>query len=77
MPPDHGTLGATLHADPAGGGDGDSLIANCFPDLPREQVYERLAYYEDHRREIDAPVARQMSAGEQRPSCSTMMSRRS
>lgn len=42
----------------------DSLIANCFPDLTRAKVYECLAYYEDHRGEIDVLVARQMSAGE-------------
>lgn len=42
----------------------DSLIANCFPDLTRAQVYECLAYYEDHRGEIDVLVARQMSAGD-------------
>ena len=42
----------------------DSLIANGFPDLTRAQVYECLAYYEDHRGEIDVLVARQMSAGE-------------
>ena len=42
----------------------DSLIANCFPALTRAQVYECLAYYEDHRGEIDVLVARQMSAGE-------------
>ena len=40
----------------------DSLIANCFPNLTRAQVYECLAYYEDHRGEIDLLVARQMSA---------------
>jgi uncharacterized protein (DUF433 family) len=34
-----------------------------FPDLTRAQVYECLAYYEDHRAEIDALVARQMSSG--------------
>ncbi|MCU0785149.1 MAG: DUF433 domain-containing protein [Verrucomicrobia bacterium] len=39
----------------------DSLIATCFPDLSRAQVYECLAYYEDHRGEIDLLVARQMS----------------
>ncbi len=39
----------------------DSLIANCFPDLTRAQVYECLAYYEDHRGEIDVLAARQMS----------------
>ena len=42
----------------------DSLIANCVPDLTRAQVYECLAYYEDHRGEIDVLVARQMSPGE-------------
>lgn len=42
----------------------DSLIANAFPDLTRAQVYECLAYYEDHRGEIDVLVAREMSAGE-------------
>ena len=42
----------------------DSVIANCFPDLTRAQVYECLAYYEDHRGEIDVLVARQMSTGE-------------
>lgn len=40
----------------------DSLIANCFPDLTRAQVCGCLAYYEDHRGEIDVLVARQMSA---------------
>ena len=42
----------------------DSLIENCFRDLARAQVYECLAYYEDHRGEIDVLVARQMPAGE-------------
>jgi uncharacterized protein (DUF433 family) len=41
----------------------DSLLANCLPDLTRAQVYECLAYYEDHRGEIDVLVAREMSAG--------------
>ena len=43
----------------------DTLIAKCFPNLTRAQVYECLAYYEDHRGEIDLLVARQMSSGEQ------------
>jgi len=38
----------------------DTLRANCFPQLTRSQVYECLAYYEDHRGEIDLLVARQM-----------------
>lgn len=41
----------------------DSLISRCFPNITRAQVYESLAYYEDHRGEIDVLVARQMSAG--------------
>jgi len=40
----------------------DTLTANCFPQLTRSQVYECLAYYEDHRGEIDLLVARQMAA---------------
>ncbi len=39
----------------------ETLVANCFPDLTRAQVYECLAYYEDHRGEIDVLVARQMA----------------
>jgi uncharacterized protein (DUF433 family) len=39
----------------------DTLTANCFPQLSRSQVYECLAYYEDHRGEIDVLVARQMA----------------
>jgi uncharacterized protein (DUF433 family) len=40
----------------------DTLTANCFPQLTRSQVYECLAYDEDHREEIDLLVARQMAA---------------
>lgn len=36
-------------------------VLRSFPDLTRAQVYECLAYYEDHRTEIDALVAEQMS----------------
>ncbi|HME07736.1 MAG TPA: DUF433 domain-containing protein [Bryobacteraceae bacterium] len=39
----------------------DTVRTNCFPQLTRSQVYECLAYYEDHRGEIDLLVARQMS----------------
>ncbi len=42
----------------------DSLRANCFPELTRAQIYECLAYYEDHRGEIDLLVARQMASAE-------------
>src|SRR4029077_7749862 len=37
-------------------------VVRSFPDLTRAQVYECLAYYEDHRAEIDTLVARQMSS---------------
>lgn len=40
----------------------DSIVSRCFPSLTRAQVYECLAYYEDHRGEIDVLVARQMAA---------------
>ena len=40
----------------------ETLLANCFPHLTRAQVYECLAYYEDHRGEIDLLVARQMAS---------------
>ena len=39
----------------------DTIIPRCFPELTRAQVYECLAYYEDHRGEIDAMVAEQMA----------------
>jgi uncharacterized protein (DUF433 family) len=38
----------------------ESVVANVFPTLTRAQVYECLAYYEDHRGEIDVLVSRQM-----------------
>jgi uncharacterized protein (DUF433 family) len=38
----------------------DSIL-NCFPDITRAQIYECLAYYEDHRGEIDLLIARQMA----------------
>lgn len=41
----------------------DTIVSQCFPSLTRAQVYECLAYYEDHRGEIDLLVARQMAAG--------------
>ncbi len=40
----------------------DTLTVHCFPHITRAQVYECLAYYEDHRGEIDVLVARQMAA---------------
>ena len=35
----------------------DTIAATCFPDLTKAQVYECLAYYEDHRDEINLLVA--------------------
>jgi len=43
----------------------ETVVSRCFPDVTRAQVYECLAYYEDHKGEIDLLVARQMAAGEQ------------
>jgi uncharacterized protein (DUF433 family) len=42
----------------------DTIGSRCFPDLTRAQVYECLAYHEDHRGEIDVLVARQMTPAE-------------
>ena len=36
-------------------------VLRSFPHLSRSQVYECLAYYEDHRTEIDALIAEQMA----------------
>lgn len=43
----------------------DTLIARCFPELTRAQVYECLAYYEEQRGEIDLLVARQLLSASQ------------
>ena len=39
----------------------DSVVTTCFPNLGKAQVYECLAYYEDHRDEINLLVAEQMT----------------
>lgn len=39
---------------------GANEVCRSFPDLKRSHVYECLAYYEDHRAEIDDLVAAQM-----------------
>ena len=39
----------------------DSLTVNSFPTLSKGQIYECLAYYEDHKGEVDLLVARQMA----------------
>jgi uncharacterized protein (DUF433 family) len=36
-------------------------VVRSFQNLKRSQVYECLAYYEDHRGPIDALISRQMS----------------
>ena len=36
-------------------------MRNCFPDITRAQIYECLAYYEDHRGEIDLLIVQQMA----------------
>ena len=36
-------------------------VVQSLPPLTRAQVYECLAYYEDHKGEIDLLVARQMA----------------
>ena len=41
----------------------ETLTTRCFPQLTKAQVYECLAYYEDHRGQIDLLVARQMALG--------------
>jgi uncharacterized protein (DUF433 family) len=41
--------------------DVDSVTVSGLPTLTKSQVYECLAYYEDHRGEIDLLVARQMA----------------
>lgn len=40
-------------------------VCRSFPELKRSQVYACLAYYEDHRGEIDVLVAEQMAPREQ------------
>jgi len=39
----------------------DSVVTSSLPTLTKAQVYECLAYYEDHRGEIDLLVAQQMA----------------
>ena len=36
-------------------------VVKSFPTVTRAQVYECLAYYEDHKAEIDLAVAEQMA----------------
>lgn len=39
----------------------DTILVTCFPTITKAQVYECLAYYEDHRDEINLLVAEQMA----------------
>jgi uncharacterized protein (DUF433 family) len=39
----------------------ESVVTSSLPTLTKAQVYECLAYYEDHRGEIDLLVAQQMA----------------
>lgn len=39
-------------------------IVKSFPCLTRAQVYECLAFYEDHKAEVDLAVAEQMAESE-------------
>jgi len=43
-------------------GAGVDDVVRSFPEVTRAQVYECLAYYEDHREGIDWLVADQMAA---------------
>jgi len=42
----------------------DSIPRTCFRDLTKAQAYECLAYYEDHRDEINLLLAQQMAERE-------------
>ena len=51
----HGVIGLLQNGE-----TGDS-VTECLPGVSRAQAYECLAYYEDHRDEVDVVVARQMA----------------
>ena len=42
-------------------GETVDTVPQSFPGITRAQVYECLAYYEDHRSEVDHLVASQMA----------------
>ena len=52
----HDVIGLLLNGETV-----DSVTGTCLPAITKAQVYECLAYYEDHRGEIDLLVARQMA----------------
>jgi uncharacterized protein (DUF433 family) len=43
----------------------ESVVTSSLPTLTKAQVYECLAFYEDHRGEIDLLVAQQMAHDQQ------------
>lgn len=42
----------------------DSITTTSFPTLTKAHVYACLAYYEDHKGEIDLLIAEQMAQGQ-------------
>jgi len=42
----------------------ESVASSALPNLSKAQIYECLAYYEDHRGEVDVLIARQMAPPE-------------
>jgi len=52
----HDVIGLLLNGESV-----ESITASPLPMLTKAQVYECLAYYEDHRGEVDLLVARQMT----------------
>ncbi|PYR14922.1 MAG: DUF433 domain-containing protein [Acidobacteria bacterium] len=52
----HDVIGLLLNGESV-----ESITASRLPMLTKAQVYECLAYYEDHRGEVDLLVARQMT----------------
>jgi hypothetical protein len=48
----------------------DTIVTRCFPNITRAQVYECLAYYEDHRGEIACWSPAKCPLGRREISCS-------
>ena len=46
------------------GADIDDVIRS-YPDIKRAQIYECMAYYEDHKDDLDLIIAEQMANEEQ------------
>ena len=45
-------------------GETVETVTRCLPGMTRARAYECLAYYEDHRGEVDVLVAQQMTRDE-------------